>query len=273
MAKVDPNLPSTGRHCSAVPSPTGLGAVVPHRPGPAGATVAVIGCGGVGLNVIQGAPLAGRPAIIAIDQVAAKLDLATQFGATDVVNCGRGRRRGRGAASSPADGVDYCLRSDRPQAHHRAGVRHAAPGRHAVVVGMIPLGTEHRDPRRRLHVREAAPRLAHGVQQLPHRHAPVRRAVHAGSDSSWMSSSRARLRSKTSRRLRRDGAWFRRPQRHRLRLRGSLTCPPRDPDPRSEPDTFVETKGLKSARSRRAGSGEPLLLINGLGAASRAGNR
>src|SRR3954453_7766576 len=51
-----------------------------------GDTVAVIGCGGVGLNVIQGARVAGADRIIAVDQVETKLALAKQFGATDVVN-------------------------------------------------------------------------------------------------------------------------------------------------------------------------------------------
>jgi S-(hydroxymethyl)glutathione dehydrogenase / alcohol dehydrogenase len=51
-----------------------------------GASVAVIGCGGVGLNVIQGAALAGAHEIIAIDLLPNKLALAKVFGATHVVN-------------------------------------------------------------------------------------------------------------------------------------------------------------------------------------------
>ncbi|GIS81788.1 MAG: hypothetical protein CM1200mP15_04200 [Dehalococcoidia bacterium] len=46
--------------------------------------MAVVGCGGVGLNCIQGAVLAGALRIIAIDTVESKLSLATQFGATEV---------------------------------------------------------------------------------------------------------------------------------------------------------------------------------------------
>jgi S-(hydroxymethyl)glutathione dehydrogenase/alcohol dehydrogenase len=49
-------------------------------------TVAVIGCGGVGLNAIQGAVLAGASRVIAVDLHPAKLDLARAFGATDAVN-------------------------------------------------------------------------------------------------------------------------------------------------------------------------------------------
>jgi S-(hydroxymethyl)glutathione dehydrogenase / alcohol dehydrogenase len=65
---------------------TGIGAIR-HRAGVrAGETVAVIGCGGVGLNAVQGARLVGASRIIAVDLNAAKLDRAREFGATDVVD-------------------------------------------------------------------------------------------------------------------------------------------------------------------------------------------
>jgi Zn-dependent alcohol dehydrogenase len=65
---------------------TGIGAALRTAKVTAGSTVAVIGCGGVGLNVIQGAKLAGAYRIIAVDTVAWKLELAQQFGATHAVN-------------------------------------------------------------------------------------------------------------------------------------------------------------------------------------------
>lgn len=65
---------------------TGLGAVLNiARPVP-GESAVVVGCGGVGLNVIQGCRLAGANPIIAIDSNPAKLDLASDFGATHVVD-------------------------------------------------------------------------------------------------------------------------------------------------------------------------------------------
>jgi len=67
---------------------TGLGAVRHAAKVQVGDTVAVIGCGGVGLNVIQGARLAGASRIIAIDRLAPKLEMARTFGATDVVDAG-----------------------------------------------------------------------------------------------------------------------------------------------------------------------------------------
>lgn len=65
---------------------TGVGAALNTASIQPGDTVAVIGCGGVGLNVIQGARIAGAERIIAIDKFASKLELAREFGATDVVN-------------------------------------------------------------------------------------------------------------------------------------------------------------------------------------------
>jgi Zn-dependent alcohol dehydrogenase len=65
---------------------TGVGAAI-NAPGiKAGATVAVFGCGGVGLNVIQGARLVNASRIIAVDLHDHKLDFTRRFGATDLVN-------------------------------------------------------------------------------------------------------------------------------------------------------------------------------------------
>jgi S-(hydroxymethyl)glutathione dehydrogenase / alcohol dehydrogenase len=65
---------------------TGLGAVVNTARVEPGANVAVIGVGGVGMNVVQGAALAGASRVIAVDIVERKLELAHQFGATHLIN-------------------------------------------------------------------------------------------------------------------------------------------------------------------------------------------
>lgn len=65
---------------------TGIGAVVNRAKVEAGASMAVFGCGGVGLNVVQGGVLASAGKIIAVDTVPYKLELAEQFGATHFVN-------------------------------------------------------------------------------------------------------------------------------------------------------------------------------------------
>lgn len=67
---------------------TGLGTVFNSARVTAGSKVAVVGCGGVGLSVVQGARIAGADQIIAIDRMPEKLELARHFGATDVVSGG-----------------------------------------------------------------------------------------------------------------------------------------------------------------------------------------
>lgn len=83
---------------------TGVGAVTNAAKVPEGATVVVIGAGGVGLNVVQGAIMARSARVIAIDPQPAALQLAKTFGATDVIPAGenavaavRELTRGRGA--------------------------------------------------------------------------------------------------------------------------------------------------------------------------------
>lgn len=68
---------------------TGVGAAIRTAKVEAGSTVAVIGLGGVGLNIVQGARLAGAKKIIAIDTVDSKADLAAKFGATHFINATR----------------------------------------------------------------------------------------------------------------------------------------------------------------------------------------
>jgi S-(hydroxymethyl)glutathione dehydrogenase/alcohol dehydrogenase len=69
---------------------TGVGAATNTADIKPGDTVVVIGCGGVGLNVIQGAVIAGATRVIAVDMIDNKLKLAEQFGATDLVDASAG---------------------------------------------------------------------------------------------------------------------------------------------------------------------------------------
>ena len=69
---------------------TGVGAALNTASIRAGDTVAVVGCGGVGLNVIQGARIAGAEKIIAVDMFESKLQMAKEFGATDLVKADDG---------------------------------------------------------------------------------------------------------------------------------------------------------------------------------------
>ncbi len=65
---------------------TGVGAAINTAKIQPGQTVAVFGSGGIGLNVIQGAALAGAARIIAVDRLPKKLEWATKFGATDIID-------------------------------------------------------------------------------------------------------------------------------------------------------------------------------------------
>jgi len=66
--------------------PTGVGAVIHRAKVEPGSTVMVIGCGGIGMNAVQGAALTGARMIIAVDTVDYKLERAKEFGATHTIN-------------------------------------------------------------------------------------------------------------------------------------------------------------------------------------------
>src|SRR5262245_9027296 len=85
LVKIDPKIPLDRAALVGCAVTTGVGAVFNTARVEPGSTVAVFGCGGVGLNVIQGARIAGAERIIAIDTLEPKLDMAKQFGATDVL--------------------------------------------------------------------------------------------------------------------------------------------------------------------------------------------
>jgi S-(hydroxymethyl)glutathione dehydrogenase/alcohol dehydrogenase len=88
---------------------TGAGAVFNRARVHPGASVAVIGCGGVGLNVIQAARLVGATQVIAVDPAAAKRDLASDFGATDAVDPTGEDVVARVRELSGGRGVDYAF--------------------------------------------------------------------------------------------------------------------------------------------------------------------
>src|SRR5258706_6426511 len=85
LVKIDAKIPFDRAALVGCAVTTGVGAVFNTAKVAAGSTVAVFGCGGVGLNVVQGARIAGAARIIAIDTLEPKLAMARQFGATDVL--------------------------------------------------------------------------------------------------------------------------------------------------------------------------------------------
>src|SRR4051794_28034076 len=83
--KVDKDLPLDVASLLGCGVMTGVGAAINAAKVEPGSSVVVIGCGGVGVSVIQGARAAGAAVIVAVDMVERKLDWARQFGATHAV--------------------------------------------------------------------------------------------------------------------------------------------------------------------------------------------
>jgi S-(hydroxymethyl)glutathione dehydrogenase/alcohol dehydrogenase len=88
LIKIDANIPLECAALVGCAVTTGVGAVFNTAKIEPGSSVAVFGCGGVGLSAIQGARIAGAGKIIAIDTLESKLVMAKQFGATDVLAAG-----------------------------------------------------------------------------------------------------------------------------------------------------------------------------------------
>jgi S-(hydroxymethyl)mycothiol dehydrogenase len=88
--KVPEELPVEQAALLACGFSTGAGAALWSTPVREGSSVAVIGCGGVGLAVVQGALLAGAERIVAVDVAPEKLEHARSLGATDVVDASAG---------------------------------------------------------------------------------------------------------------------------------------------------------------------------------------
>lgn len=85
LIKIDPKIPLDCAALVGCGVTTGVGAVFNTAKVEPGSSVAVFGCGGVGLSAIQGAVIAGARRIIAIDTLEPKLEMARKFGATDVI--------------------------------------------------------------------------------------------------------------------------------------------------------------------------------------------
>lgn len=120
---------------------TGVGAVLNTAAVEPGSTVAVIGCGGVGLNVVQGAKLAGAERIVAIDVLADKTQMALQFGATDRIDASEGDAVEQLFELIP-DGVDYAFDAIGRTITTEQAIRMLGLGGAAVIVGLPPTGAK-----------------------------------------------------------------------------------------------------------------------------------
>jgi len=140
VVKIDSKIPFDRAALVGCAVTTGVGAVFNTARVVPGASVAVFGCGGVGLNVIQGAAIAGAVRIVAIDAMESKLELAKKFGATDTLLAKPGEDLTKPLKKLTGGGADYafeCVGSG-----ELAGAAYKAIGRGgvAVVVGVAKPG-------------------------------------------------------------------------------------------------------------------------------------
>jgi S-(hydroxymethyl)glutathione dehydrogenase/alcohol dehydrogenase len=109
LVKVNTDLPSEQLALIGCGVTTGVGAALFTAKIKPGSTVAVIGCGGVGQSVIQGARIAGASRIFAIDPVEMKRKTAEQQGATDLIDPAQGDPIQQVQAATGGRGTDYAF--------------------------------------------------------------------------------------------------------------------------------------------------------------------
>lgn len=119
---------------------TGVGAVLNTARVRPGSSVAVFGVGGVGLNIVMGAKLAGASRIIAVDRSEAKGDIALEFGATDFVMAGPGTIQAIRDLTERR-GADYVFEAIGLPAVQEQCLDVVRPGGTVVLVGLAPMGS------------------------------------------------------------------------------------------------------------------------------------
>jgi S-(hydroxymethyl)glutathione dehydrogenase / alcohol dehydrogenase len=118
---------------------TGVGAALNTAKVEPGSTVAVFGCGGVGISIVQGARIAGARKIIAVDQFENKLATAKRFGATDTVDASS-TDAVKAIRTLTGGGVDYAFEAVGLKKLAEQCFDSIKAGGTAVICGMIPVG-------------------------------------------------------------------------------------------------------------------------------------
>ena len=135
VVKISPDIPKDAASLIACGVITGVGAVVNAAGLKAGQDVVVIGAGGVGLNAIQGARIAGARRIVAVDMSPEKLDVAREFGATDGVLATE-PKPWRAAQKAMGRGADAVIVTVGAIPAYDAAPRYLAGGGKVIMVGM-----------------------------------------------------------------------------------------------------------------------------------------
>jgi S-(hydroxymethyl)glutathione dehydrogenase/alcohol dehydrogenase len=136
LVKVETDLPAEQLALIGCGITTGVGAALNTAQVTPGATVTVIGCGGVGQSVIQGARIAGASRIFAVDPVEMKRKTAEQFGATDLIDPADGDPVEQVRAATSGRGTDYAFEVIGLPETILQAYEVARAGGTAVVVGM-----------------------------------------------------------------------------------------------------------------------------------------
>jgi len=135
---IDKDIPLDLASLVACGVPAGVGAARHRARVQPGQSVLVVGCGGDGMNVVQGAALCGAGKIIAADIVAAKLDWARDFGATDCVNA-RGEDLTRAVLGLTGGvGVDHAFVCISPPETLLPAFRATGKGGNVVITALTP---------------------------------------------------------------------------------------------------------------------------------------
>ena len=135
VAKISADIPKEAACLIACGVITGVGAVVNAAGVRAGQDVVVIGTGGVGLNAIQGARIAGARRIVAVDMTEDKLAIAKEFGATDGVLATQAKPW-RAAQKAMGRGADAVIVTVGAIPAYDAAPRYLAGGGKVIMVGM-----------------------------------------------------------------------------------------------------------------------------------------
>lgn len=136
--RIDPEMPLDRACVIGCAVTTGAGAVFNAADVTPGETVAVVGCGGVGLAVVNAAKIAGAGRVIAVDPVPEKREIARKLGATDVVDAAADDAAAQ-IIELTKGGVDHAIEAvGRPQSGELA-VKALKRGGTATILGMMPL--------------------------------------------------------------------------------------------------------------------------------------
>jgi S-(hydroxymethyl)glutathione dehydrogenase/alcohol dehydrogenase len=138
IVKIDRELPLDRAALVGCGVLTGVGAALRTSGMQAGQTVAVFGCGGVGLAIVQGARIGGASRIIGVDQFDGKLEMARRVGATDVVNSAKDDPVKAIRALTGGAGVDHSFEAVGNTTLVRQAIESLAIRGTATIVGVLP---------------------------------------------------------------------------------------------------------------------------------------